>query len=53
MAGEVDVDAFDGAREPDIGVDVALEARVAFSVGLHGRGLALVGEEDDEIDVVP
>jgi hypothetical protein len=52
VTGKQNVDAIDGARESDVGVDVTLKSGIAFSVRLHRRRFALVGEEHDEIDVV-
>ncbi len=52
VAREQHVDTGYRACEVNIGIDIALQTRIALGIGLHGRRLALVREQHDEIDVV-
>ena len=52
MAREQHIDTLDSPGKCYVSVDIALQPGVCFGVGLHRRGLALVGKQDDEIDLV-
>ncbi len=52
MAREQHIDALDRAGKGDVGVDVALQPRIGLGVRLHRRGLALVRQQDDQVDLV-
>ena len=52
MTGEQHIDTGYGTGKIDVGIDVALQARIALGIGLHGRGLALVREQYNEVDLI-